>query len=345
MVFYSEASIENLIVHSIGNKLKGDSVLLSNSTVILNSDLENELLRFFLNPFLKLNEYYSFDNLETNEIYKAVKDIFNKNSSLAVESKKIANNLFHIVRSPKTLAGNLFIAELDKCIIDDNLTNAIGIFKAETVDTILNIKPSNERFEVKAEQGVNVKKLTKGCIIFNINEENGYIISVLNKKNNKDEIGYWNEDFLNIKPYVDDYYFTKSTLDCIGEFILEELPEEFNISKSSQIDLLKKTVDYCYNNDTFDLNEYGNDVLENDELIQKLDAFHEEYVNKNELEQVETFDIDKRAIQMKLKDFKSIIKLDDKFDIVVHKDTENLIRGKDEATGLDYYQLFFKIES
>ena len=87
------------------------------------------------------------------------------------------------------------------------------------------------------------------------------------------------------------------------------------------------------------------DVLENDELIQKLDAFHEDYVNKNELEQVETFDIDKRAIQMKLKDFKSIIKLDDKFDIVVHKDTENLIRGKDEATGLDYYQLFFKIES
>ena len=50
------------------------------------------------------------------------------------------------------------------------------------------------------------------------------------------------------------------------------------------------------------------------------------------------------AVKKESKLFRAVIKLDDKFDIIIHKDNENLIRGKDQATGLNYYQLLFKHE-
>ncbi len=345
MVFYSEVGIENIIIHTVGNKLKGDSILLSNSTIIMGSELESSLLQHFIKPFLKSNEYYTFDNIEINEIYQAVRTIFRDYSSFVNESKKIANNLFHIVRNPKIVGGHLFIVLFNGCIVNDNMTNGIGIFKTETIDTIIKINPSNERFEVETERGVNINKLTKGCIIFNEEEDNGYIVSIVDKKITKDDVGYWLEDFLNLKPYKDNYYFTKSTLDCIGNFVFEQLPANFDIAKVSQIDLLNKTVDYCLSNDNFILEDYSNEVLESEEVIEKFNDYKEYYMEHNQLEEVINFEIDKSAVKNKIKDFKSVIKLDDRFDIILHKDTENLIRGKDEMTGMDYYQLFFKVES
>jgi hypothetical protein len=343
MIYSSEIKIKNLIIHSVGNKLKGDSVLLSDSTAILNSELEEILMKYFNSAF-KTSEFFNFDNIERNEIYKSAKNIFNNSANFASESKNIANFLFEEMRNPKVLGGNLFIVYFENCIVNDILTDAIGIFKAEIADIFLKIKPSNERFGIEREAGINITKLAKSCIICNYEQEKGFLISVIDKKSKNEEISYWSENFLQIVPREDEYFQTTNAIDCIENFVSLGLPEQFEISRADQASLLNKTLNYFNQNENFEWNDFSNELFENQELMEKFDDYRNHFETDNDFEIPDNFQINKPAVKKQAKKLKSTIKLDDNFDIIIHKDKENLLRGKDDATGLNFYQLFFKNE-
>jgi hypothetical protein len=343
MIYYSEISINSLIIHSVGNKLKGDTLLLSDSTVILGSELEEVLLKYMITPF-KSNEFYNFNDLQNNAIYKSIKTVFEKPSAFVTESKRIAKHLFEEMKNPKALGGNLFIVYFKNCIVGDETTDAIGIFKSEIADTYLKVKPSNERFAVEREAGINISKLAKGCFIYNFEGEDGYLVSIVDKKSRNEEISYWADNFLDIVPRQDEYYQTKNALNCVEEFVSKDLPDKFDISKADQVDLLNKTLEYFRGNDDFNWTEFESEVFTSDEVKQELDSYKDRYEEYNGIEIAETFPINIPAVKKESRNIKSIIKLDDKFDIIIHKDKENLIRGKDDATGLNFYQLLFSNE-
>ena len=344
MIFFSEIEIDQLIIHSVGNKLKGDSILLSDSTVVLGSEIEDTLLKYFITPF-KSSEYFNFADIENNEMYASIKQIFSDASNFITESKKIATRLFDEIRNPKIPGGNLFIVLFRKCIIGEMVTDAIGIFKSDVTETFLKIKPSNERFVINREAGINITKMTKACLIFNYEEDDGYLISLIDKRSKNEEISYWSDNFLDITQREDEYFQTKNTMGCVESFVMNELPENFDIAKSDQVDLLNKTLNYFNSKDNFLLDKFADEVFENEELIENFNRFKAHYEDDNDIEILEEFVINKPAVKKQTKTLKSIIKLDDKFDIIIHKDKENLIRGKDDATGLNYYQLFFNSET
>jgi len=189
MFLTSEVSINNLIVHSVGNKLKGDSLFLSNSTIAISSDLEEILLKFMFLPF-KSNELFNFHDTKNNKMYQSIQTLFNNTNSFLQESKKIATHLFEEANNPKVNGGNLFIAYLKGITINDVVTDAVGMFKAENSDTFIKIKPSNDKVSIEKESGINITKLTKGAIIFNMEADNGYIISIVDKRSRNEEISY-----------------------------------------------------------------------------------------------------------------------------------------------------------
>jgi hypothetical protein len=344
MQFTSEIEISNLIIHSVGNKLKGDTVLLSDSTVILNSELEEVLLKFMISPF-KSNEFYNFDiSNDNNVVYKSIKTIFDMPSVFVTESKRMAKHLYEETKNPKAFGGNLFVVYFNGCIVDNNLVDAIGLFKSEIADTYLKIKPSNERFAIEREAGINISKLTKGCIVYNYDGDEGYVVEIIDKHSKSEEILYWSDNFLNIIPRQDTYFQTKNAINCVEHFVSNGLPEKFDISKADQINLLNKSLEYFRGNDVFDWNEFADEVFEAQEIIEELDACKDAFEQDNDVELDASFEINVPAVKKQTKVFKSVIKLDDKFDIIIHRDKENLIRGKDDATGLNYYQLLFKNE-
>ena len=79
-------------------------------------------------------------------------------------------------------------------------------------------------------------------------------------------------------------------------------------------------------------------------MIKDLDSYKDSFEQDNDVEITPQFLISTPAVKKQAKIFRSVIKLDDRFDIIIHRDKENLIRGKDKDTGLNYYQLFFKHE-
>ena len=81
MITSFEASLNNLSVHKVGNKLQNEYLVLSDNALTIQDEMLNNLLmQYFLKPFEKVNEVYHFthssDDLALNEVYHFAKKCF-----------------------------------------------------------------------------------------------------------------------------------------------------------------------------------------------------------------------------------------------------------------------------
>lgn len=74
-----------------------------------------------------------------NEIYNYVKHIFDNSDQFYEQSVNIAKHLYEVSVHPNIKAGELCIVYLQNCIIDDNVTDAVGIYKSESKDYYLQV--------------------------------------------------------------------------------------------------------------------------------------------------------------------------------------------------------------
>jgi len=61
----------------------------------------------------------------------------------------------------------VYVTHLTNINIDNNVVDAIGIFKSELQSDFLQFEEKGTHLEMILQQGVNLSKLDKGCIIFN----------------------------------------------------------------------------------------------------------------------------------------------------------------------------------
>ncbi len=95
-----------------------------------------------------------------------------------------------------------------RCLLEPNTMSAIGIFKSETRETFLKVFPHGQSLEVIAEDGININKLDKGCLVFRQNREEGYVVCIVDATNKQNDAQYWVTDFLQVTPYADSYHNT-----------------------------------------------------------------------------------------------------------------------------------------
>ena len=69
-----------------------------------------------------------------------------------------------------------------------------------------------------------------------------------------------------------------------------------------------------------------------------------ENLHNDEISIEDNFEISENAVNKQVKGLKSVVKLDENFHIYIHGDNQMIKRGYDNASGLYYYQLFFKEE-
>ena len=169
MIDFSNAVIENIIVHKVGNKTREEGVVFSNNILELQGDmLKDLLLKFFLSPF-KNDDFYSFfheTDVNLNETYLYSSKIFQNEVDFFEQSKNIAYYLYEQSAHPKINTGEFYVVSIKNCVIDDELVDAIGLFKTENKDTYLQVKEKDKSFEIAYQSGININKLDKGCLIF-----------------------------------------------------------------------------------------------------------------------------------------------------------------------------------
>jgi len=340
--------IKTLILHRVGNKSNEDGIIYSDSLIDISQQVRVQLTKYF-SASIKPNEYYHLyheHKLPLNEIYTYVSEMFQKKELLLNESKKIADFLYRKSEHPQIKPGDLFIVYFADCIIENHEVDAIGIFKAENDNTFIKVSQTQTGFTIDTESGFSVNKLDKGCIIYNIDKNNGYILSIIDSSNKAGlEARYWKDDFLYVKEVKDNSYHTNEMINLCKNFTMQYLSEKIQITNVDQIDLLNKTINYFKDSSVFKIEEFESKVLKDKET----EALFKNYIHLCEEEKQtpikESFEISPSAVKKQNRLIKNTIKLDDNFKIVIDGNRNLLKKGYDENTEMSYYILYFKEES
>lgn len=340
-----ETTIQEIILHKVGNKHNEEPLQISETALQMDEILEDLLPDYFLSPF-KTDEYFHFfhdEELTQNKVYQSIKEIFDNPENLYEQSVVLAEYLYEQSNHPKIKAGEFCVVYFNDYYVNDESVDAIGLFKSENKDTFLKVSSSAKKFDMKADKGINIHKLDKGCLIFNLEQENGYIVAVVDNTNKGADAHYWVDDFLNVRQRQDKYYNTQNVLTFTKQFITQELPRQFDVSKADQADLLNRSVDFFKKNESFNFEEFSNDVIVQKEVIDSFERFKSNYEKESQLEIVDSFDISDSAVKKQARVFKSVIKLDKNFHIYVHGNRELIEQGVDEK-GRKYYKIFYQEE-
>lgn len=350
MINLYPTQIESLSLHRVGNRNKSESLFLSDESFVLNDEISGLLKEYFFKPFREKEEnYFKFENeadIEFNEIYKAACEIFNNPSLIHEQSKNIAKYLYEQSDHPHIKSGELYVTYLQDVMLDNEKTDAVGIFKSELKQDFLQFGEKGNSLDILIEQGININKLDKGCIIFNVNKDEGF--KVLSVDSNRYDAKYWLEGFLGLGPLTDDNFLTKNYLKFCQNFAKDVvLPAE---DKQQEVLFMNKAVNHFAKNDSFEESTFLNEVIDNPDLIPEFKHYKVEKGPKYSIEDVSNFDIANKAVSVARKKIKNVISLDTniqiKMDFINPESAEKFIeKGWDEERQMYYYLVYFNKEN
>ena len=349
MVTFFEASLEQLSVHRVGNKLRNEFYSLSDQTLKIEDEVLRQLLmKYFLSPFERANEVYRFthssEDLNLNELFHFSSMIFSDQGIFHELSGKITRYLYDISNHPKIRSGELYIAFFKDLLLEGELTDAIGIFKSETKESYLKVNSENGGFVLSYEEdAINIQKLDKGCLIFNTETEEGFKVMVIDQTNRTDA-AYWKDEFLQLKIRNDSFNKTNTALGVYKNFVTNKIDEDFEISKADKIDLLNRSMKYFKEKESFDIGEFSEEVIVNPKAIESFKNFSREYSEEFDAGLEQPFEISGAAVKKQARGFKSVLKLDKNFHIYIHGNKDLIEKGFDEDRSLNYYKVYYKEE-
>lgn len=347
MTNIDSVELEQVIVHRIGNPTRGEELKLSATPLTLNDSIVRGMLsHYFLGAFNE-HEQYQFthlSDLSMNEVYQYVTGLFEEPKQFTQQSIRLAQFLYSKSTHAKVKEGELYVARFSKVPFGGTYTDAIGIFKSESKETFLKVFPHGESWEVIAEDGVNIHKLDKGCLVFKQNREQGYVVCVVDNTNKQNDAQYWVTDFLQVTRSANSYHYTDAALGMCKLFISNELAEKFDVNKSEQIDMLNRSMEYFKTKEEFKFNEFAEEVLHHPEVIESFTQYRQTFEVARQVNIEDEFDIHLSAVKKQQRVFKSVLKLDRNFHVYIHGRRDLIEKGYDEFSGKHYYKLFFDEE-
>lgn len=342
MFSVTEIVLTNIVLHKVGNKLRDEGVKLSKMPLQIKDDIKQLLLHYFLNPF-KENEFFNFYHdidINMNEVFVCAKDVFENPDRLYEQSLNIAKHLYEQSTHPKVKSGELYVTYLRDCFVNGVLTDGIGLFKSETKETYLRVFPTSDTFEISSDNGININKLDKGCLIFNVEKENGYLVATVDTLNKGTEAKYWADLFLHIKPRKDEYFYTENIISLCKNFTSNSP----NLGLTQKADILNKAVSFFKENESFDMDDFSNQIMKEESMKEAFQQYRSQYEQDRDIIIVDDFNISQQALKKQVRTIKNIIKLDNNFKISIDGDTRYLEKGYDEEKRMNFYKLYFRDE-
>ena len=342
--------IESLSLHRIGNKSRNEPIFLSDEPYSLSDEITPLIKEFFFKTFREKEEnYFQFAHevdLEYNEMFNFATEIFNNPNSAHEVSKKITKHLYEQSSHPHIKSGEVYVTYLKNLSIDNNVVDAIGVFKSEIKNDFLELDENGSHLEMILKQGISLDKLDKGVIIFNYKKEEGY--KILTVDSNRYDSRYWLEHFLSIDAFHDENFMTKKYLKFCQDFAKEVvLPAE---DKKEEVMFLNRAVNHFAKNDNFEETNFLNEVIDNPDLIAEFKSYKVDKGEKYSIEDVSNFPISNSAVTDARRKFKNVINLDTgitiKLDFVNPESAEKFVeKGWDEEKQMYYYLTYFNKES
>lgn len=376
MINFFHAQIDSLSIHRIGNSSKGEELFLSQTPYPVNDEAAGVLKEYFFKPFREKEEnFFRFSHdidIEFNELYNICREIFNSPHTIHSHSLRVAQLLYEQSNHPHIKSGELYVCYLSHLSLGNEKVDAIGIFKSELKHQFLQFSQNESLINLVIQEGVNIHKLDKGCLIFNTLPEEGF--KILTVDSNRYDAKYWQTNFLTLEALTDEAFLTKKYLKACQDFAKEVvLPAQ---GKQQEIMFMNRAVNHFAKNDEFEETNFINEVL-GDSVFKKSIApseqqgdefgelpqveegvvdfasefkhFKNSNAKKYQIEDVSSFPIVNTAVSDARRKIKNTIELDThiqiKMDFVNPQTAEEYIqKGWDQEKGMYFYVLYFNEE-
>lgn len=350
MINLYNTEISSLSVHRVGNKSRNEWVKFAEHPHQLNDEITPLLKEYFFKPFREKEEsYFQFAHdvdLEYNEMFKFATMVFDNPECFHKVSIAITKHLFEQSIHPHIKGGEVYVAYLKNVGIDNNVVDAIGVFKSELQSDFLQFENKEDYLEMVLQQGINLSKLDKGCIIFNHKKEEGY--KILTVDSNRYDARYWLEHFLSVDAFQDEHFNTKKYLKFCQDFAKDVvLPAE---DRKEEVMFMNRAVNHFAKNDEFIEQNFLNEVIDNPDLMSEFKNYKVDKGEKYSIEDLSNFQISNSAVSDARKKIKSLIKLDTGVEIkinVTNPDQADKIieKGWDAQREQYYYLVYFNKEN
>jgi hypothetical protein len=329
--------IKAAVVQRVGNKSNDDGVSFSDS--LCQMDGVEEHLLSLINSSFRFDDWKQFffiDDLELNPTYRFVSKIFNDESCLVKQANNLARHLYEQSIHPNIKIGEFYVVLLNGCEIDGVETNALGLFKSEVMETVLKVKMEKNHLVLSPEMGMSLKKLEKGCIVFNVDKENGYKVTVVDNTSSKTDAHYWADNFLHVRDCNDDYHQTAKLVDMFTGFVQLQKGES---EKDSAI-TAKKTVELLKSEEVLQVAELANIICDSEEQKKAFETYRQAYEEEHG-----SFDdavnIVAKAANRKPVTKMNILKLGKDFEVKIINPNADIVAGEDTVIGKNYYTLYY----
>ena len=343
MFDFSNAKLNICSIYRMSESSDQDSF---NASIVELRDHEKEaLLNYALHPFLETEEYLCFSSYDENtpNALKQIIDLyFTRNEDWQSTTQRISSHLEQCTHHPNIKIGDLLFMHIDHIGYDDQVIDAVGLFKCESLSEFLSIT-IEDQINIDITEGYNLGKMDKGAIIFNVKSEEGNIVCV--KDTTPGFIArYWKDEFLRISPINESYNQTAAYMNMAQTYVKHQLVEDIEMPKSEQLSMLHDTGKYFKENNTFVEKDYEAQVFHNNpDIISSFKQYKGSYSNQLNQHLPSEFSVSGLAVKRSAKDFKSVLKLDKNFHVYIHGNRQMIEHGVD-SQGRKFYKLYYEQE-
>lgn len=340
MIVFEDTCIRELAHHKVSSE-EGTSIISDRVFEHSNDDEEKILKKLLLKPFANHAATFEFHHevdLDYNVLFNLARNI-RSGEDFSANSKAIAQHLLSVSKHPNIKAGDVFLAKLEDLKLGEQYLDGLGIYKFEEKEGFLETSVENNTLSRSFRRGIGNIKPDKACLI--LFSEEPYTLFIID--NNAKETDYWQNDFIQHRSRNDHINNTTDFLCMTKDFITSQIPNEFEVSKTDQIDLLNRSVEYFKSHETFEKQEFQEEVFGDPNVIESFNNFDQAFRQEHEVEISDSFEISGQAVKKQARVFKSVLKLDKNFHIYIHGDKSKIERGE-EADGRKFYKIYYDNE-
>lgn len=329
--------IKAATIQIVGNKTRGEGLSSASSLadVSESSDFLTKLIeKSFTMDDLKCFSY--IESVELNPVYQFASKIFNNNETFLKQSVNIATYLYDQSVHPNIRSGELYVLLLE-CEHKKTAVDAIAILKSEKKDPFLATDNDGREISVRTIYGTGMKGLDKGCLILNVDRENGYVVGTVDNTNNGSDAQYWTDNFLHVTDCDDDYHQTVKLMDMCKGFV----KQQDEISDIERAIAAKRTADVFAAGETIQVDALADIICQDDKQKHEFAAYREAFEKQNGGFADEVNVVKKAAIRKPVTKM-TTLKLGADFEVKVLNPEAKIEGGVDKKSGKKYYTLYYE---
>lgn len=329
-------------VQKVGNKLKEEGISFASRTDDMS--FASEFVSTLVKNTFKFDVFYQFnsiDSLDMNPSYRFVHKIFENKDNFVKQSNNLARHLYDQSIHPNISNGEFYVIYINGCIINHKSVDALMLLKTEAKDSFLTVTYENGEYFIRPQLGLSTKHLDKGCLIFNIQSDEGYLISIVETSTVRQDGRYWSNNFLYVKDIITDFQYTKSITNFCSSMlqkISKEKPE-----KSLELARASQRIIQMLQNDGAEINtnKLISSLVIDDEIALLLSSYQKEYEDKIG-KMPERFKCIQSATKRKAITKANILKIGTDFELRVLNPSAIIEQGYDGEKEKNYLKLYYR---